>query len=185
MPFPSLIPYAIGVAVRLLCAFTLLTGASAAYAGPTEYEIKAAFVYNFAKFVEWPADSAPLRLCVFGKDPIVRALEQIKGNTVKERKVEVLMLDATMDVRECNLLFIVPSMEKHLDRIVAISRGAGMLTVSDTDGYAQRGVMINIFTEKGKFRFEINLDAVQRGGLKISSKLLSLARIVTPGKYGD
>lgn len=173
---------AAGAAVRLLFAFFCLLAGASAQAGPTEYEAKAAFIYNIAKFVEWPAkpgpDNAPLHLCVLGKDPFGPALEEIKGKLVKERKMEVALLDVTADARECDLLFIAASEERHLDRVVAILRGAGTLTVGDTEGYAQRGVMINFFHENGKIRFEINLDAVRRAGLKVSSKLLFLARIV-------
>jgi len=179
---PLILGCAAGTAIRLLFAFFCVLAGASAQAGPTEYEAKAAFIYNFAKFVEWPAkpgpDNAPLRLCVLGKDPFGPALEEVKGKLVKERKMEVALLDVTADGRECDLLFIAASEEKHLDRVVAILRGAGTLTVGDTEGYAQRGVMINFFHENGKIRFEINLDAVRRAGLKVSSKLLFLARIV-------
>lgn len=171
-----------GTATRLLLAFFCVVAGASAQAGPTEYEAKAAFIYNFAKFVEWPAkpgpDNALLRLCLLGKDPFGPALEEVKGKLVKERKMEVVLLDVTADGRECDLLFIAASEERHLDRVVAILRGAGTLTIGDTEGYAQQGVMINFFPENGKIRLEINLDAVRRAGLKISSKLLYLARIV-------
>jgi len=186
MPLPSLRRShgAIGATVRLLFAFLLLSSGSLAYAEPTEYEVKAAFIYNFAKFVDWPpklgGDAHPLRLCVLGKNPFGSALEEIKGKAVKERKLEVALLDLAASARECDLLFISASAEKHLERIVALSRGAEVVTIGDTEGFAQQGVMINFYSENGKVRFEINLDTVRRGGLKVSSKLLILARIVDP-----
>lgn len=173
----------VSAAMRLLCGALLLLALSPARAAPTEYELKAAFIYQIARFVEWPsspapATSAPLRLCVLGGNPFGPALETIRGKPVNERKMEISLLDTNTDPRECNILFIASSAERHLERIAAISRGAGMLTVGDTQGFAQRGAMINFFVENGKIRFEINPEASQRAGLKISSQLLKLARIV-------
>ncbi|MDP2878587.1 MAG: YfiR family protein, partial [Sulfuricella sp.] len=148
------------------------------HAAPSEYELKAAFIYQIAKFVEWPSSGAPLRLCVLGGNPFGAALETIRGKAVNERKLEVTLLDMGADLRECNMLFIAATADRHLERIVAITRNAGMLTIGDTEGFARRGAMVNFFMENGKARFEINLDAARQGGLKISSKLLSLARIV-------
>lgn len=165
-------------AVRRLCGAMLLLTLTPAHAGPSEYEIKAAFIYQIAKFVEWPASSVPLRLCILGGNPFGAALDTIRGKPVNERKLEVMPLDMGADTRECAMLFIAAPAERHLDRIAAISRGAGMLTIGDTEGFAKRGAMVNFFLENGKVRFEINLNAVHQGGLKISSKLLSLARIV-------
>jgi hypothetical protein len=173
---------ALVAAGRLLFAVLALLSGQSAYAETTDVEVKALFILNFTKFTEWPAkpENAPLRLCVPGADPLGPALENAKGKVAKERKIEVAVLDAAADFRGCDVLFIPATMEKHLDRIVALARGAGMLTVGDTEGFAQRGVMLNFFSEGGKLRFEANLDAVRRGGLKLSSRLLSLARIVGP-----
>lgn len=168
----------VATAIRLLCGVLLLLALTPAHAGPSEYEIKAAFIYQIAKFVEWPASSAPLRLCVLGGNPFGAALETIRGKPVNERKIEVALLGAGADTRECAMLFIAAPAERHLERIAAISRGAGMLTIGDTEGFSKRGAMVNFFLENGKVRFEINLDAARQGGLQISSKLLSLARIV-------
>lgn len=171
---------ALSVPGRWLCAAVLSLGMTAAQAGPTEYEVKAAFVYQIAKFVEWPPSNAPLRLCVLGGNPFGAALESIRGKPVNERKLEVLLLGAGADLHECTVLFVASAAERHLDRAIALARGAAMLTVGDTEGFARRGTMVNFFMENGKVRFEINQDAVRQGGLKISSKLLALARIVDP-----
>lgn len=175
---PAGIRAAFAAAVRLLCGIMLLLTLTPAHAAPTEYDLKAAFIYQIAKFVEWPPSNAPLRLCVLGGNPFGAALEAIRGKPVNERKMEVVLLDVGADTRECAMLFVAAPAEKHLDRIVALSRGAGMLTMGDTEGFGQRGAMVNFFLENGKVRFEINLDVARQGGLKISSKLLSLARIV-------
>lgn len=178
----------VGAAViRLLCGMMLLLTLTPAHAAPTEYELKAAFIYQIARFVEWPSvgtlgnAGAPLRLCVLGGNPFGAVLNTIRGKPVNERKMEVALLDVNADTRECNMLFIAAPAERHLERIAALSRGSGMLTIGDTQGFAQRGAMVNFFPENGKVRFEVNLDATRRGGLKISSKLLSLARIVDSG----
>ena len=164
--------------LRLLCSAVLMLGMAAAQAGPSEYDVKAAFVYQIAKFVEWPPSNAPLRLCVLGGNPFGAALETIRGKAVNERKLEVALLSAGADIRECTVLFVANPAERHLERVIALARGAGMLTVGDSEGFARRGTMVNFFMESGKVRFEINQDAVRLGGLKISSRLLALARIV-------
>lgn len=174
--------------MRLLCGVMLLLALAPAHAVPTEYELKAAFIYQIARFVEWPSPTepltgtplarAPLRLCVFGGNPFGPALDTIRGKLVNERRLEVSQLDTKADTRECNILFIADPAERHIERIAAISRGAGMLTIGDTQGFAQRGAVVNFFPENGKIRFEINPEASRRAGLKISSQLLKLARII-------
>lgn len=163
---------------KFLCGMLLSLALAPAHAGSSEYELKAAFIYQIAKFVEWPPSSAPLRLCVIGGNPFGAALETIRGKPVNERKMEIRLLDTGAGLHDCTMLFVAAPAERHLERIVALSRGAGMLTLGDTEGFAQRGVMLNFFPEQGKLRFEINLEAARQGGVKISSKLLALARIV-------
>lgn len=175
------------VAIRLLCGVMLLLTLTPAHAAPSEYELKAAFIYQIAKFVEWPSAGAPvnagmpLRLCVLGGNPFGPALESIRGKPVNERRMEVSLLDMNAGISGCAMLFIAAPMERHIERITALSRGTGVLTIGDTQGFAQRGVMVNFFQQDGKIRFEVNLDATRHDGLKISSKLLSLARIVDSG----
>lgn len=169
--------------LRLLCGAILLLALAPARTAPSEYELKAAFIYQIAKFVEWPSTqappiSAPLRLCVLGGSPFGTALDTIRGKPVNERRLEVSLLDMNADTRECDILFIAAPAEKHLERITALSRGSGMLTIGDTKGFAQRGAIINFFVENGRIRFEINPEASRRAGLRISSQLLKLARII-------
>jgi hypothetical protein len=165
-------------ALRLLGAAALLLAACGAHAAPSEYELKAAFIYQVAKFVEWPASNAPLRLCVIGGNPFGAALETVRGKAVNARKLEIVQIDAAADPRECHLLFIAAGAERNLERINAIARGTGILTLGDTEGFARRGVMVNFYLENDKVRFEINLESARQGGLNISSRLLALARIV-------
>lgn len=170
--------------MQLLCGALLLLALAPARAAPSEYELKAAFIYQIARFVEWPAPNtavnagASLHLCVLGGNPFGPALDTIRGKPVNERKMEVSLLDMGADTGECDMLFVAAPAEKYLERITALSRGRSMLIIGDTQGFAQRGAMINFFPEDGKIRFEINPAASRRTGLKISSQLLKLARIV-------
>ena len=152
-----------------------------------EYLIKAAFLYNFAKFIDWPAeafpnDRTPLTLCIFGEDPFGVALESIKGKTVKGRKLVIQHSTRVEDLEQCHILFVSASEEKRLRPILSGLRGKTILTVSDMNGFARRGGIINLVTEKSKIRFEVNVEVTELAGLKISSKLLKLAKIVREGR---
>jgi hypothetical protein len=154
-----------------------------------EYLVKGAFLYNFAKFVGWPEealqdDPIHIILCVFGKDPFGGALASVKGKRVKDRKV-VIKHCATLDeLKKCHILFISRSEEQNLSEILAKVKNWNTLTVSDMEGFTQSGGVINFVTVEKKIRFEINLDAAERTGLKISSKLLRLAKIVKDKETG-
>jgi hypothetical protein len=148
-----------------------------------EYLIKAAFLYNFAKFVNWPAeafsnDSTPLTLCILGEDPFGDALKSIKGKTVRGGKLVIEHSAWPEDIGQCHILFVSASEEKRLSRILNTIRGKTILTVSDMNSFARRGGIINLVTLRSKIHFEINVDATDLAGLKIGSKLLKLAKIV-------
>ena len=175
--------------VPLICfvAFGVATAEpSSARADETlrrEYEIKAALLYNFAKFVEWPDEtvpetSAPLTLCVLGDDPFGPALESIDGKTIRSRRLVIKRSVTARDVSTCHILFISSSEEKHLAQILEVLRTSSTLTIGETQGFTQNGGIINLAVESNKVRFEINANAADRAGLKISSKLLSLASVV-------
>lgn len=165
----------------LAAVFLLLTNTAAAADSPTEYEVKAAFVHNIAKFVEWPASiggKEVLRLCILGPGPFSAAAEGLRGKPVGGRVWEVAPVNPRTNVKECNVLFIGAAETGNLPRLLDSLRGSPVLTVGDTKGYAERGVMVNFFLDQNKVRFEINNEAAGRAGLKISSQLLKLARIV-------
>lgn len=150
---------------------------------PGEYEVKAAFLYNFTKFVEWPTEAttdsgATFSLCVLGEDPFGKAFDSIQGEKIINKKLVINRFKELHDIEKCRILFISESEEKRLTQILKSLKGLHILTVSDTEGFAQQGVIINFYLEQNKVRFEINVDAARRSGLKISSKLLNLARIV-------
>jgi len=143
-----------------------------------EHEVKAAYLYNFTKFVEWPDGKPVLQFCLLGKNAVTAALEAFKDKTVGARRLVLTYPDASSNLAECDLLFIGEQEDRHLERILAVTQGRRMLVVGDGEGNAQRGTMINFYSDGGKIRFEINYAAVRRSGLKVSSKLLSLGRMV-------
>ncbi len=148
----------------------------------TEYEIKAGFMYNIAKFVEWPEGSAdtrkPLVLCVLGTDPFGKALDDLNGRPVGGRRLEVRRASSLKDLKDCHMLFISGSEKERLPRILEALRDSAILTIGDTTGYAGRGVMVNFYLDQKKLRIEINIDKAKRARLLISSQLLRLTRIV-------
>lgn len=174
-----------GRVLRVLGLAMLLIGAVRAQS-PTagEYQVKAAFLYNFAKFVEWPTSgfsdaSSPLQICVFGRDPFGQALRDITNQkTVNGRKLEVNQVTDLQHARGCHILFIASSGETAVKQIVDGLRGAGVLTVGDSKGFTEQGGMINFVLENDRVQFEVNQKAAAQAGLKISSKLLSVAKLV-------
>ena len=143
--------------------------------------MKAAFLYNFAKFVEWPGDpDASLILGILGDDPFGAAIDQlVAGKTVNGRALAVKRLKWGQDLRQCQILFISSSEQKRLPQIIASLRGASVLTVGETDAFLSSGGIIRFVLEGSKVRFEINAGAAEQAHLKLSSKLLALAKNVT------
>jgi hypothetical protein len=170
----------------LLTALLAVPGTAGAEAAAPEYDVKAAFLYNFTKFVEWPSsafhdDSSSLRLCVLGEDPFGESLETVAEEAVDGRTLTVVRTGWMSDPAGCQILFISRSESKRLPRILAAVQGAPVLTVSDVDGFLEQGGIINFLLQGSKVRFEINQQRADQAGLKISSKLLRLATRVVPG----
>lgn len=165
------------LAIMLLLSF--LSGNGAHAQRPTEYEVKAAFIYNFAKFVEWqkPADEA-LPLCIIGDDPFGSAIKNVEGKTVAGKRIAVRRIKSLEELKGCQMLFISSSEKRKLGEITGLAKDIGILTISDTENFAEKGVVINLYMEEDNVRFEINIDAASDARLKINSRLLSLARIV-------
>jgi len=153
-------------------------------------EIKAALLFNFAKFVEWPAEafpdlSAPMTFCVYGEDSVGAGLEAlIRGETLSGRRLAVRRLRDLQQVRECHLLFVSAAEKGRVSETLAALRDARVLTVGEGADFLGRGGMIRLFLEQNRMRFDINLDAAEKSGLKISSKLLRLAQAVNPQRRG-
>ena len=180
--------FAIAICLALLALgapgarFGALAPAAAAETS-REYLIKAAFLYNFAKFTEWPAGSfpdsaAPLDVCVFGEDPFGGALESIAGKTIRGRRVAVHRVASIEAGAACHLLFISASEATRLAGILESLRGRPVLTIAEMPGFARSGGIINLKTNPDdRIRFEINIGIARRVGLRLSSKLLKLAEI--------
>lgn len=161
------------------------TGSPAQTAASQEYQIKAVFLFNFARFVDWPpaafADpQTPLVIGVLGEDPFGAFLDEtVRDEAVGQRRLVVQRYRRAEEAAQCHILFISRSETGRLDQIVAGLGGRTTLTVSDIAGSAQRGVMIRFVTEQNRIRLRINLEAAKAAGLTISSKLLRPAEIVT------
>jgi hypothetical protein len=174
------------LAPLLLAAPTL--GRAQAAAGPTEYQLKAVFLFNFSQFVDWPpaafADGrSPLVIGVLGHDPFGNELDEIvHGETVNGRPLAVRRFARIEEIDSCHILFIDRSERDQLERILAPLKGRTILTVGDFEGFARRGGMIRFTTLGNKIRMRINLTAAQRANLTISSKLLRPAEIVEAGQ---
>jgi hypothetical protein len=146
---------------------------------PGEYRVKALFLYNFLKFIEWPANNNPaLRICILGEDPFENDIDLILNETVNNRKLSVSYIADYRELKKCNLIFISHSEEDRLAEIIKATKEYHIVTIGDTEGFAERGVMINFYLQENKVRFEINKDAADRSGIRMSSKLLNLAKIV-------
>ena len=182
----------------LFCFAIVLLGSRPVAAAPiaaSEYEVKAAFLYNFIKFVEWPpkafpAQNSPIIIGVLADDdPFlgpgsrVNLLDHtVDGKIINDRKIVVQHSSRINDLRNCQLLFISKSERNRLKEIFASIHGMNILTVGETDNFCQSGGAINFIMHEGKVRFEINVTAAEKAGLKISSKLLNVAKIVPTEK---
>jgi len=165
--------------LTLLTAISILSSTDAQQSTPTEYEVKAAFIYNLAKFVEWPADAnTTIDLCILGDDPFGSVIDVIQGKPVREKNIVIKRIKSLQQLKTCQILFISNSEKEHLPQILDALGSSNVLTIGDTEEFAQRGVIINFYVEQDKVRFEINLESAKRAGLSISSKLLKLGRIV-------
>ncbi len=146
---------------------------------PGEYEVKAAFLYNFARFVEWPAQaqtSGAVTLCILGADPFGADADMIAGKPVGQARLRVKRVSDDQ-AAACQILFVASSERARLDRVLDEVKGRPVLTVGDSPGFAERGAVLNFYLEQNKVRFEVNIDAARRTGLVISSRLLRLARV--------
>jgi hypothetical protein len=148
---------------------------------PTEYKLKAAFLFNFAKYVEWPPAAfaeatSPMVIGILGENPFRDDLEPtIRDKTINNRPLVIKEFRSPAEATNCHILFISTSEKQRLPEILKSLHGASVLTVGETDGFTETGGMINFVTGGNKIRFQINVEAAKSAGLKVSSKLLSLA----------
>jgi hypothetical protein len=183
---------------------------SQARADPTasrEYQVKAAFLYNFIQFVDWPKQKTadgnePIIIGIIGKDPFGDAFEPIKDKMVKGKKVVIERFKGLEElkeegdkgfqqhpqieaIRKCHVLFICSSEKKWLREIVGTTENEGILTVGDVEGFLETGGIVNFIMEDKKVNFEINIITAEKSKLKVSSKLLRLAKkVIREGNDG-
>lgn len=149
---------------------------------PLEYQVKAAFLLNFTKFVEWPDSAfagpdAPITICILGEDPFGKALDQIvEGESIGNRKVVVNRIKHAPSPKSCQALFVADS-QRDTAKTLA-EAGPGVLTVGESVRFLSDGGIISFVIERGRVRFDINVDAANKANLKVSSKLLKVARFV-------
>jgi hypothetical protein len=151
----------------------------------SEYQIKAGFLFNFTRFVEWPdrafggADS-PFVVCTLGETPMAGLLtEAAAGKVVNGRAIAIRRAKGGEELRACNVLFVGAAEEKRVGRIVDAVKGMDVLTVGETQGFAQAGGVINFVVQDNKVKLELNMDAAARANLKISAKLIAVSHVVS------
>lgn len=189
MSRPSASPHGLVVATLVLAAVVGYGSPSAGVRSnepqsPSEYEVKAGFLFNFALFVHWPAsafdkEDSPIVFAVVGRDPFGRVLDAaLASKRIHERPIEIRRFRRAQDVERCHVLFVPGSESENLTLILRQLRNAPVLLVGEKPGFARAGGVVNFYIEAKKVRFEINPETAKERDLRVSSKLLKLARIV-------
>lgn len=143
----------------------------------------AIYIYNFAKFTEWPLESfdsndSTLNLCILGEDPFGMATDEISGKKVRSRKLDIRHFPRVAVVSSCHILFVSRSEQHRLDLILKDIDRLPILTVSDIENFSERGGMFTLRTQDQLVQFTVNPYAAALTGIKVSSKLLELASVV-------
>ena len=163
--------------------FLLVLCSAASAQEASEYQLKAAFMFNFAKFTEWPdtafnSNQAPLVVGVLGDDPFGSAIDFIQGKRVKDREVIVQRIVDPKSIDNCQILFISTSEQQNLGAIFSSINRSTVLTVGEMDTFFDNGGVIKFVQVEGKLGFEINAEAVKKADFKLSSQLLKFAKLV-------
>ncbi|MDX1632645.1 MAG: YfiR family protein [Thermoanaerobaculia bacterium] len=173
----------LGSTLALVLAATAVSGLKAEVG---EYELKAEMVSRFPDFVEWPSEEVPedpeepLILGVLGSDPLGRRLAPVLRDR-PGRPIELRTLESPDQMDECHLVYVSETEEDSLSRVVERAKREHVLTIGGTEGFARRGIHINLFLTEGRVGFEVNRESAAASELRLSSKLLRLARLVEPG----
>lgn len=164
---------------KLACFWALFLGLASGQASVrSEYEVKAAFLFNFTRFVSWdsePADAANMTLCVLGEDPFGELLLSLEGKVAQGREISLRYPSQEPEIIGCQVLFVSRSENHRLPQIVSSVAGQSILTVSDIPNFASKGGIIGYVMQGNLIRFEINLKSAESAGLSINSRLLELA----------
>ncbi|MCP5054657.1 MAG: YfiR family protein [bacterium] len=158
------------------------------FSSKDEYIKKAAFIRSVSLYIQWPESSGindqskPVVFGVIGENPFGPILESAYSREeykIKDKKVEIRYISKMEDIADCHILFISKSKEKELEEILAITRLKPIVTIGDTEGFAEKGVLLRLYVSKGLIRFEISQAALRNSPLVVDSELLSIARIVS------
>lgn len=150
----------------------------------SEYRLKAAFIYNFLPYIEWPAEdfpaaNSPLIIGIMGTDPFGKEIDDtFRDKRINNRDVVIRRFKSADKIMPCHVLFVSRSERDRVDEVLRAVHGKSVFSISDIEGFAQAGGTLQFFLEGNKLRFEINPNAAKRARLQVSSKLLRLAKIV-------
>jgi hypothetical protein len=171
----------------LIIVLILFLAADAALCQFEEYELKAVYLERITRFFEWPDEiggfggNDSFVIGVLGENPFGTILRDLYAErTIKSKNVKVRYLSQLKEIEGCDLLFISQSMSEELPQVLEITAKKPILTVGDTKGFAERGVLVNFFIEKNKLRFEMNEQALHEADIMIDSLLLKVSKIVNP-----
>lgn len=150
---------------------------------PSEYQVKAAFIYNFAKYAEWPSEvmggrDRPFTLCIVGRDPSDSAFSSVEGRQVGGRPLKIRRDVRMEDIAGCHIAFISESEEHRLPSVLKSMASAPILTISDIDGFVEAGGAVGMFVAEDRLKFDANFTALQRANIKVNSQVLWMARTV-------
>jgi hypothetical protein len=179
----------IGRQVAMIALCLMMLGAKYAHTetlSGLEYQVKAGFIYNFAKFVEWPPaafeNNNVIVLCFASDNPLSDVLFDLNNKTVGGKKIQVKKYEDVNDTEVCNIFFFGTTDKEFIQERLIDLRNRSILTVGETEGFAQMGGIINFFMDQKRLRFEVNVDAARKAGLKLSSQILMSAEIVKGGQ---
>lgn len=187
LPSPRRLLHFVELTIFVLLAFSFSQGQQSR---PTESQVKAAYLFNFGKFVRWPGvlstSDESLQICVVGKNPFGSVLEAtVKGEVIDGRKVTARTLSTIQEAAGCRILFVSASEEGRLAGIFSAAQRLGVLTVSDIPNFVARGGMIGFVNQNERIRFEVNAAPLADAGLTVSSELLKVAIRVIPKGGGE
>lgn len=151
--------------------------------GLTEYQVKAAFVFNFAKFTDWPTEALSrepvVTVCIAGRDPFGSALAAFDGRTINGREFRIRRGVGPEELRGCQMLYLAQSEERRISTLIHAAANNAILTVSDIEGFVDAGGMIGLVVADDRVQFDVNLTPAHQVNLKLSSQMLRLARNIS------
>ncbi len=173
------------MALHALCVAPWLIGSVGHAQAASEYDVKAAFIFNFMRFTEWPDEVLKdnnLRLCILGRDSFGEAINALQGRQVQKRELHIRRVASATEAQSCHAVYIAPSEEPRLATVLATFAAKSVLTLSDIERFADKGGIIGLALVDERVRFEVNLATARVSGLRVNSQVLKLAQRVIDGK---